>query len=387
MHDRLYPSGITLQRVGPYLERFGITRVARHTGLDNVGIPVWCAYTPNSKSIVVAQGKGLTDDDAKVSATMEALERAIACDPTVRRVEASTVSLQKAGRQTHPLQELIAQGKELISPDETLVWVEGTDLASERQTLVPFGAVTLDRTIRENRYWQSSDGLASGNTIEEATFHALMERVERDAHALWQLRKLPQQMATCIDPISLGSPEVTRLAEMLSVADLELRLFDITSDVGIPSFTALVGPKRELRQNVARYVEVTYGNGTHPVEGIAAIRAITEAAQSRLTYISGARDDVYREVFERTLPARIRGLFDAEPRRVFIDSNRQQSMDIEAILERLSAVGVADVIRVVLSEATLPFAVVKVVVPGLENPEGARRQRIGARGVAKAIFG
>ncbi len=68
----------TLSRVEPLLAGFGITRVARHTGLDDIGIPVWCAYAPNSRSIVIAQGKGLTDIDAKVSTVMEALERAVA---------------------------------------------------------------------------------------------------------------------------------------------------------------------------------------------------------------------------------------------------------------------------------------------------------------------
>ena len=53
--DRIISPRETLSRVEPFLTRFGITRVARHTGLDDIGIPVWCAYTPNSRSIVIAQ--------------------------------------------------------------------------------------------------------------------------------------------------------------------------------------------------------------------------------------------------------------------------------------------------------------------------------------------
>src|SRR5262245_22275338 len=105
--DRLFPSGVTFERVRPHLAQFGITRVARHTGLDNVGIPVWCAYTPNAKSIVVAQGKGLTDDDARTSAAMEALERAIAGDPHVRTTEASIAALEADGARVHALPQLI----------------------------------------------------------------------------------------------------------------------------------------------------------------------------------------------------------------------------------------------------------------------------------------
>ncbi|RYE56222.1 MAG: hypothetical protein EOP18_04665, partial [Rhizobiaceae bacterium] len=261
--DRLYPSGVTFERVRPHLLQFGITRVARHTGLDKVGIPVWCAYTPNAKSIVVAQGKGMTDDDARTSAAMEALERAVACDPFVPMVQASAQELEGQGRRTDSLPPLIALGKAPLRADETITWVAGSDLCTGDEVLVPFDAVTLDRTRRNNRYWQSSDGLASGNTVDEAVFHGLMERIERDAHALWQLLKLPRQQATCIEPSSFQSTVVQSLHERLLAADLELRLFDVTSDVGVPTFTALVGPADQLRAKTARYVEVTYGSGTH----------------------------------------------------------------------------------------------------------------------------
>jgi YcaO-like protein with predicted kinase domain len=44
------------------------------TGLDRIGIPVALATRPNSRSVAVSQGKGLTLAAAKVSALMEAIE-------------------------------------------------------------------------------------------------------------------------------------------------------------------------------------------------------------------------------------------------------------------------------------------------------------------------
>ena len=41
------------------------------------------------------------------------------------------------------------------------------------------------------------------------------------------------------------------------------------------------------------------GMGAHPMRGIALSRALTEAAQSRLTYIAGSRDDVFRDMYAR----------------------------------------------------------------------------------------
>ena len=54
--------------------QMGITRVANVTGLDRVGIPVVMVVRPNSRSVAVSQGKGLTVAAAKASGVMEAAE-------------------------------------------------------------------------------------------------------------------------------------------------------------------------------------------------------------------------------------------------------------------------------------------------------------------------
>jgi len=52
----------------------GITRIANVTGLDHIGIPVVQVVRPNSRSLAVCQGKGLTLAAAKASAVMESIE-------------------------------------------------------------------------------------------------------------------------------------------------------------------------------------------------------------------------------------------------------------------------------------------------------------------------
>src|SRR5580692_11305085 len=71
---RVVDPATTLARVLPLAPRMGITRVAVLTGLDVLGIPVVAATRPNSRSIAVHQGKGITLDAAKASAVMEAVE-------------------------------------------------------------------------------------------------------------------------------------------------------------------------------------------------------------------------------------------------------------------------------------------------------------------------
>ncbi|MDF9819042.1 MULTISPECIES: YcaO-like family protein [Rhizobium] len=391
--------GETLSRVEPFLTRFGITRVARHTGLDDIGIPVWCAYAPNSRSIVIAQGKGLTDLDAKISTVMEALERAVAGEPFVKRIHGSSSHLQAMGCEVDRLSCLTAVHKTDLGPDDETEWVAGVNILSGDEIHIPFEAVVLDRT-RDAQYWMSSDGLASGNNVEEAIFHGVLERIERDAHVLWQVGGEADLYAGCVDPRGFEDSALTGLIDKIERSGLALKLFDITSDIGIPCFTAMLGPGETILRARAlhgetdiRHVEVTGGSGAHPFPVRAAIRAVTEAVQSRLTYISGARDDISPTTFSRSLPPLMRRAFDtvaappaADPCRGGVAGCRQDLADLlQHVLDALRNRGIASVIAIRLSEDTLPFSVVKVIIPELENPEGERARRFGARALAKGM--
>ncbi|MCD7110019.1 YcaO-like family protein [Rhizobium sp. DKSPLA3] len=382
--DRQCTAAETFDRVAPLLAGYGITRVARHTALDRIGIPVWCAYTPNARSIVVAQGKGATDADARTSAVMEALERAIACDPPVAATRASMADLTRRGRAFHALPGLVASGHDPLSADDETDWVEGRDLVSGETILVPWQAVVLDRTIHDSRYWQSSDGLASGNTPEEAILHGLMERVERDAHTLWQLRPQAARQACCVAPSGFDDPAILDAERRIGDAGLTLRLFDVTSDLGLPCFAAFLGPDAaRLAGKRLRHVDVTLGCGAHPLPRQAALRAITECAQSRLTYISGARDDVFPADYDRPLAESIWHAMMAAPvARTFAE---QPACTPETLIDHLHERRAGPMIAVRLSPPERPFAVVKVLAPALENPEGKRRQRYGTRALRQAL--
>ncbi|MFB9948454.1 YcaO-like family protein [Rhizobium puerariae] len=380
--ERICSPDETFERVRPWLKTFGITRLGRQTGLDNIGIPVWCAYTPNAKSIVVAQGKGLTDSAARTSAAMEALERAVACDPRISTNRTSASALRNAGGRVELLAPLLARNGSLPSDGEPVAFAAGEDLLTGDSVHVPFEAVSLDRTLPNCRYWQSSDGLASGNTHDEAVFHGLLERIERDAHVLWQVLPEARQHSRCLDPKALEDDDVNALVAMIEDAGVALRLFDVTSDIGIPCIAAFLAAKNALASRAPRYVDVTFGCGAHPFPERAAVRALTEAAQSRVTHISGARDDVFHETYRRSLPERLRRLFCADP------SGRPPAPgpeDLQGIGLNLKRAGVTRAIAVRLSGPDLPFAVARILVPELENPEGERRQRFGDRAIAASF--
>jgi len=387
--DRACSPEETLRRIEPFLPTFGVSRLARLTGLDKIGIPVWSAISPNARSIVINQGKGITDNDAKVSAAMEAIERAVACAPAVPTRMASRRTLCENGDRALTLPGLVATGQPDLGDDETVAWLRGFDLADEATTWVPLHATTLDRTIEGCRYWLSSDGLASGNTETEAILHGLLERIERDAETLWRLLPLSGKLRSCIDPASFEDPLLDQMARQITACGLNLRLFDMTSDVAVPCYAATLADAGILTARQPRYHDVTIGHGAHLVARRAAIRAVTEAAQSRLTYISGARDDVFAETFIRSLPGETQRLFEAVPqRKTTIPTGAEGGLPalLRFLMQRLREARIRSVVVVPLvEEGAVPFSVVKVLVPGLENPDGLRKRRFGERALARAL--
>ncbi|MEI2298152.1 YcaO-like family protein [Ensifer sp. MJa1] len=386
--DRTCPPEETFRRIEGLLPQFGVSRLARLTGLDKLGIPVWNAVSPNARSIVINQGKGITDIDAKVSAAMEAIERAVACAPSVPTKTATRHALCETGDRALTLPGLIAVGQPDLVDDEPIAWLSGIDLADGTTTWVPFEAATLDRTIDRCRYWQSSDGLASGNTQAEAILHGLLERIERDADTLWRLLPLERKHAGCINPATFEDRVLDDMIARVSACGLQIRLFDMTSDIAIPCYAVMLAEAGLLSARRPRYHDVTIGLGTHPVPVRAAIRAVTEAAQSRLTYISGARDDVFPETFTRDLPHETRSLFEAVPQKeapVSVEVTGGPQALLGLVLQRLATAGIRTVVATPLLEGTMPFSVVKVFVPDLENPDGIRKRRLGPRALARAL--
>jgi len=381
--DRLHRAHETVARIRPMFSRFGITRLADVTGLDRIGIPVWMAIRPNSRTLAVSQGKGFTNAAAQASAVMEAAGIATAELFPVSRRTATARDLFGAGELPMSLNNLIAAGERPVSESDRLSWVEGFDLLQARTVWVAADAASIVPTEagQRSRYWQSSDGLASGNVMLEAATHGLCERVERDACVLWQFCTDDQVLGACVDPASLSDSGVDELAERIDRSGFRLRLFDITSDIGVPVFFAVIAPKPDGHEKHWKHFDLSSGSGCHPSPARAAIRAITEAAQSRVTSITGARDDFDPNVYQSRLKADLTIYLNAEPagaRRDGAHDAPHPADNLDFILTRLRNAGVTSVIVVPIA-AEEGFAVAKVLVPEIEHPASGRRHRFGPR--------
>lgn len=380
----------TLARVAPFLPIMGITRVANVTGLDAVGIPVVMVTRPNSRSISVSQGKGVTLAAAKASGVMESIESYHAERITLPLKFASFEEL----RWTHPVVDVdrlprLSTGS--FNPHSPILWIEGQDLLNGGPKWVPFEMVHLNFTVPmapgHGAFLAGSNGLASGNHKVEAISHAVTELVERDATTLWRLQDPAAQAATRIDLDSIDDPVCRSLIDRFEAADVAVGVWETTSDVGLPAFLCRIVEREELPQHSIRPAT---GMGCHVAREIALSRALTEAAQSRLTFIAGARDDMPRAEYERHLDpahhARWKAMIvEGAGRRSFHHCPTGAAPTIEADLahqlDRLRAAGIEEAVAVDLTKPEFGIPVVRVVVPGLEGADESPDYLLGERGL------
>jgi ribosomal protein S12 methylthiotransferase accessory factor len=379
--DRVRAPAETLAAMRPRLVEFGITRLARLTGLDELGVPVWAAVRPNALTLAVSQGKGVDDDAAAASAMMEAVEVATAERPDLPRLTLSPQAMAASGRRAAPLDELLRVGASPPRPDEPIDWIAGVELMDGGPVWVPLDAVRLGEAAVQARYWQSTDGLASGNVLWEAAFHGLCERVERDALTLWSLVGDAEVGDRCRDPRDFDDCELAALAARIEAAGLRLRLFDISTDVAIPVCFATISPPPDRDPARWRHFDLQSGSGCHPNPARAAIRAVTEAAQSRLTAISGARDDFDPDDYRARIALDLLPFVQAEPsaRAPAAAAAVEPADYVGCIVSRLRAIGVGSAIVAPLESGERGFAVAKALVSDLETIPGARRFPLGPR--------
>lgn len=387
--DRSREPHETVALVRGHMASLGVTRLARVTGLDNVGIPVWAATRPNATTLSQSQGKGLTDHAAAASALMEAVEVATAERADHACITASASALRAQGRRVEAMHHLRRAGQPMLDADDVTQWMVGADLVSGADVFVPRETVILTDGRGRGRYWQSTDGLASGNTKREAIFHGLCERVERDATVLGLFRTDQEIQEACVDPVCFDDAALDNLVSLIGKAGLQVRLFDLTTELGIPVFGAFISRPPVGSLGNWTHFDLAAGYGCHPVPVRAAIRAVTEAAQTRVTTISAARDDfepsTYREALDDSLmiypqcqPLLRPGYARAQQR--FANSDRY----IETMVDILRSNQIGPVISVVLDDRPGEFAVVKTLIPGLEGPAGDRAEPFGQRAHAMA---
>jgi len=374
--DRTIDPSATLTRILPFLPVCGITRVANLTGLDAVGVPVVAVCRPNSRSVAVSQGKGLTLAAAKASGIMEAIEAYHAEFATLALYRDTLAGLERRGATVADVRALPKTSAVHFRPDTKVLWTAAEDVVSGQSVLVPYEMVHTDYTLPlppgSGCFLMSSNGLASGNHRLEAVSHGLCELVERDAVTLHGLSSAAERASRRVDLSTIEDPSCLAVLQRFQAAGLAVTVHDVTSDVGIAVFRCDVSEKNEA---ILGSMPPLRGTGCHPRREIALLRALTEAAQTRVTMISGARDDLspwwysdrdrvaavrrsFFESFERNAERR----FDEAPH---FDSPLLSS-DVAWEIGQLERAGMSRTLVVDLTKPEMGIPVARVIVPGLE---------------------
>lgn len=292
---RSKPAHETLAWLQPFLPEFGITRIADITGLDFIGLPVATCIRPSSKHLSVSQGKGATLTLAKISAIMESIEGYHAEHPPEIALQGSYQDLHQAQLLLHPkyYAKPVFSQKDLA--DITFDWILAHDLYTQEHCYVPQALATLDsvHNCPPNSFLvASSNGLAAGNTFDEALCHALYELIERDCLSRWQRLAEVERDQAKLALATITDDLITAIISTLNENNMAIEIWDISSMLGVPAFHCALSDV-----NPVSNLTVFTGSGAHIDKHVALSRAVLEAVQTRLTVISGNRDDIFPDFY------------------------------------------------------------------------------------------
>ncbi|HZD83456.1 MAG TPA: YcaO-like family protein, partial [Nitrososphaeraceae archaeon] len=428
MSTRVKPTQDTLNEIIQICNKIGITRISNITFMDRLGVPNFSAVLPGTEDIIwVYSGKGATIPDAKASALMEAIERYSSLPSSYARtfIRGSYSELSRSyNKVLHP-GEVVEPLNSGFSEKECMIdFIPGFDLLTNETVLIPAEIALYRYSPKDGAFPVFSqfhtNGLASGNVLEEAVCHALCEVIERDAVSIADL------CASCIpytiieniinslkneryggydltsiligdkfvdDPsifpdVDIGEivdefKPIKNLVNRFSDIGIPLYIKDITQkDIGIPTFVA-----SSIEWITDDYGYFARGYGTYPDSRIALIRAITEVSQTRAVNIQGSRDDLkkieykaYDEIYKRkwqfmhdSSSSVNRSNINETKMITFSKVNTYDNddilKDIKLLLYRLKKAGLKRAIIVDLTNPNIGIPVVRAIVPGLETFE------------------
>ena len=353
----------------------GITRIADITDLDRIGLPIYTAIRPTAEegAISIYGGKGISKDHAKASAMMEGFERYSAEKQDDDEVVVATLDeISEKGKYIDPASLNLPKDfkKENLEAMQ-LEWSLAKDIVSGEDFYIPTNAV-FHPYIHDNNvqslFKSNTNGLASGNILEEAILHGMLEVIERDA---WSIFELTHKNYAQIDVDSIESELVRDIIDKFESQGIKIKLMDFTADVKIPTIAASADDTVTKDAGL-----LTLGMGSHLDPEVAILRALTEVAQSRATQINGAREDTVRADFAREAGyERMKRInkfyFRDEDEKIKLSDIENKSTssitkDIEIVKEELMANDIEKILYADLTRPELDVSVVRVIIPEME---------------------
>lgn len=353
----------------------GVSRVAQVTGLDRTGVHVACAVRPGGHVLQVCNGKGETPEAASAGAVLEAAELWASETERPELFVWGTAAEARRGPGLTWLPSNLGSAGALVAPEldgprTRLAWATGVELVSQAEVRVPAQALHCPPAgsppLGPALVRWTTNGMGAHWERDRALLHALLEAVERDHLG----RILPEGwVPDVVEERLLGDdlpPRVAAWESAIRRRGFDVFLFDLTpvDGFGLPVAGALLfdaerGP-----------VPLTAGYACALDPAAALLGALLEAAQSRLTDIHGAREDVAPG--DREGAARLWALCGAVdavrsaadmPKVAARSPGRALQAVIDAFAHRREPVGAFDL------TPGAPVHVLKVVAPGLRTSD------------------
>ena len=353
----------------------GITRIADITDLDRIGLPIYTAIRPTAEegAVSIYGGKGITKDHAKASAMMEGFERYSAERHNNDETTIATIEeISDLGDCINPESLNLPKDFKKENLDSMkLEWSLARDIITSKDYYVPTNAIYhpyIHSNGSESLFKSNTNGLASGNVLEEAILHGIFEVIERDA---WSIFELTHKNYAQIDTESIESNIVNDTIDKFESEGIRIKLMDFTADINVPTIAASADDTVTKDAGL-----LTLGMGTHLDPEVAILRALTEVAQSRATQINGAREDTVRADFAREAGyERMKRInkyyFKDEDEKIALSSIENKSTtsiteDLEIVKDELIANDIDKILYYDLTRPELDVSVVRVIIPEME---------------------
>ena len=232
-------------------------------------------------------GKGSTAEQAEASALMESIERysgifqgdeirmtrrftdfapgeAILPNDVLLFSDAQTHADHSTGDASEP-QVTLAE----FDPSAKIEWSPVWSLRDGQFKYLPTGVLYFFYS-GPSAFQADSNGCAAGNTVEEAIVQGFLELVERDAYAIWWYNRSQRNE---VDLSQFNDSYVQDLKNQLADTGRKLWVLDITSDLGVPTYVAILHWMQNGQENIE------FGSGAHFDKRIALLRTLTELNQ------------------------------------------------------------------------------------------------------------
>lgn len=264
------------------------------------------------------------------------------------------------------------------APDDTAVvraWAPAADLMEPaRETYVPAQMVYLGMQVKDKReivMQSSSTGLATGMDEGRALLSGLAEVIERDAFAgMWQMKHAPRKLMVAPSTMERLLPGVRR---QLAHPSLDVHLWDITTDVGMPVVLCLARSRNDgtmslgasANLDVATAINKAVVEAFHGyVWGSSILAAGTPLPEQPAIRNPG---DHFAFFLDRSRQGAMDFLFTNEATVSSDDPSLRQLNGMADLLARLNVMGLRALAVDVTSAdvASLGFCVLRAFIPGL----------------------